>query len=95
MRALGIEAAKDLQQFAEHLIDHGNLVADCSSYSYILRALQPSGSIIKYLAGRICLGCHQRSATTYALRINFSQSLSMEGCKGELVDSTQSVSRVD
>jgi sulfur transfer protein SufE len=53
MRALGIEAAKDLQQFAEHLIDHGNLVADCSSYSYILRALQPSGSIIKYLAGRM------------------------------------------
>jgi hypothetical protein len=53
MRALGIEAAKDLQQFAEHLIDHGNLVADCSSYSCILRALQPSGSIIKYLAGRM------------------------------------------
>jgi hypothetical protein len=52
MRALGLEAAQDLQQFVEHLIDHESLVVECSSFLRLLRALQPVDPIVAHLAGR-------------------------------------------
>ncbi|CAG5182498.1 uncharacterized protein ALTATR162_LOCUS10190 [Alternaria atra] len=52
MRALGIEAYEDLQQFVERLIDHENLIAECSNYLCLLRALQPWDPIVAYLARR-------------------------------------------
>jgi hypothetical protein len=64
MRCLGMEQAEELQHFVARMIDHDSLVAESESYIRLLRALQPSDSIVAYLAERTA---RQMSANTLGL----------------------------